>query len=243
MDYLLIAGPGRSGSTYLFEALAARGDFIAPAIKEGAYYRSPRRLRRAVGRLPASAVLLDGANTAWRDPRLAGLAGAGGDRCRVLLVLLVRGHVDRARSVKAFRASRGDWRGWLGEAALERGVVRDSPGPADAARLLGLGVDVLCVGFAALVRDPVAVLDRIAGLCGRPPGGPAGGGREPRRCGAQPGRGGVRQVRGGGAARARLAAAAAPAEGERAPAARVLPAAGRSAPAAVAGFRAGASAP
>ena len=171
VDYLLIAGPGRSGSTYLFEGLAARGDFVAPAIKEGAYYRSPGRLRRAVGRLPAGAVLLDGANAAWRDPRLAGLAGAGGAGCRVLLVLLVRGHVDWARSMKAFRASRGDWLGWLGEAALERGVVRDSPGPADAARLLGLGVDVLCVEFSALVRDPAAVLDRIAGLCGRPPAG------------------------------------------------------------------------
>ena len=171
VDYLLIAGPGRSGSTYLFEGLAARGDFVAPAIKEGAYYRSPRRLRRAVGRLPAGAVLLDGANAAWRDPRLAGLAGAGRAGYRVLLVLLVRGHVDWARSMKAFRASRGDWLGWLGGAALERGVVRDSPGPADAARLLALGVDVLCVEFAALVRDPAAVLDRIAGLCGRPPAG------------------------------------------------------------------------
>ena len=117
-----------------------------------------------------------GCNAAWRDPRLAGLAGAGGDDYRVLLVLLVllvRGHVDWARSMKAFRASRGDWLGWLGEAALERAVVRDSPGPADVARLLGLGVDVLCVEFAELVRDPVAVLDRIAGLCGRPPGGSA----------------------------------------------------------------------
>ena len=54
---------------------------------------------------------------------------------------------------------------------LERGVVGNSLSPADVTRLLGLGVDVLCVDFAALVRDPVAVLDRIAGLCGRPPGG------------------------------------------------------------------------
>ena len=43
-------GPGRSGSTYLFEGLAGRGDFVAPAIKEGAYYRAPGRLRRAVAR-------------------------------------------------------------------------------------------------------------------------------------------------------------------------------------------------
>ena len=171
VDYLLIAGPGRCGSTYLFEGLAARGDFVAPAIKEGAYYRAPGRLRRAVARLPGGAVLLDGANAAWRDPRLGAVSGLVGRDCRVLLVLLVRGHVDWARSMKAFRASRGDWRGWRGEAALERGVVGNSLSPADLTRLLGLGVDVLCVDFAALVRDPAAVLDCIAGLCGRPPGG------------------------------------------------------------------------
>ena len=171
VDYLLIAGPGRSGSTFLFEGLAGRGDFVAPAIKEGAYYRAGGRLRRAVARLPAGAVLLDGANAAWRDPRLAAVTGLVGRDCRVLLVLLVRGHVDWARSMKALRASRGDWLGWRGEAALERGVVGNSLSPADVTRLLGLGVDVLCVEFAALVRDPATVLDRIAGLCGRPPGG------------------------------------------------------------------------
>ena len=85
VDYLLIAGPGRAGSTYLFEGLAARGDFVAPAIKEGAYYRSAGRLRRAVARLPGGAVLLDGANAAWRDPRLArgdaALSGATAGCC------------------------------------------------------------------------------------------------------------------------------------------------------------------
>ena len=171
VDYLLIAGPCGSGSTYLFEGLAARGDFVAPAIKEGAYYRVPGRLRRAVARLPAGAVLLDGANAAWRDPRLAAVTRLHGRDCRVLLVLLVRGQVEWARSMKAFRASRGEGLGWRGEAALERRVVGNSLSPADVTRLLGLGVDVLCVEFAALVRDPAAVLDRIAGLCGRPPGG------------------------------------------------------------------------
>ncbi len=171
VDYLLIAGPGRCGSTYLFEGLAARGDFLAPAIKEGAYYRAPGRLRRAVARLPGGSVLLDGANAAWRDRRLAAVSGLVGRDCRVLLVLLVRGHVDWARSMKAFRASRGEGLGWLGEAALERAVVANSPSPGDVTRVLGLGVDVLCVDFAVLVEDPGAVLDRIAGLCGRPPGG------------------------------------------------------------------------
>ena len=173
VDYLLIAGPGRSGSTYLFKGLAARGDFVAPAIKEGAYYRSPTRLRRALAVLPAGAVLLDGANAAWRDPRLAAVSDLRRRDCRVLLVLLLRDHLDWARSMKTFRASRGDWHSWFGGGTLERAVVRNSLKPDDIARLLGLEVDLLCVDFAALIRDPESVLDQIAVLCGRPPGAPA----------------------------------------------------------------------
>ena len=83
VDYLLIAGPGRSGSTYLFEGLIGRGDFVAPAIKEGACYRAPGRLRRAVARLPAGAVLLDGANAAWRDAgAVSGFDRLSGPFCR-----------------------------------------------------------------------------------------------------------------------------------------------------------------
>ena len=97
VDYLLIAGPGRCGSTYLFEGLAARGDFVAPAIKEGAYYRAPGRLRRAVARLPGGAVLLDGANAAWRDPRLAAVTGLVGRDCLLPETLLRSRPVPLAR--------------------------------------------------------------------------------------------------------------------------------------------------
>ena len=170
VDYLLVAGPGRSGSTYLFEGLAARGDFVAPAIKEGAYYAAPGRLARARNRLPHGAVLLDAANSAWRDPRLCALSRLRMRGCRVLVIVLLRAHVQRARSMRAFRVSRGDWRAALGGGALERTVVKEALTPQALARLFALGVDVLCVDFAALVRDPVSVLDRIAALCGLPPG-------------------------------------------------------------------------
>ena len=76
-DYLLVVGPGRSGSTFLYRLLKGR-TFESPAIKDAYYYRSQRRFERALRRIraaDAAAVLLDVANLAWRDPRLmAGVA-------------------------------------------------------------------------------------------------------------------------------------------------------------------------
>ena len=74
-DYVLVAGPGRSGSTFLYRLLNAHPAFTAPEIKEGYYYRSVRRFDRARRKLRRSdTILLDVANTAWADPRLAVVA-------------------------------------------------------------------------------------------------------------------------------------------------------------------------
>ena len=165
-DYLLVVGPGRSGSTFLYRLLNGHGAFESPAIKEAYYYRSPRRFERALRRIRATApaaILLDVANLAWRDPWL--LAGVGELRRRahrVLLVVLLREHRARAVSVMAFRRSRG------ARAALERDVVRDSLTPEDLARLYGMGVDVVTIDFRALVGRTGAVLDVLADLCGVP---------------------------------------------------------------------------
>ena len=43
-DYVLVAGPGRSSSTFLYRLLAAHPAFAAPAIKEDCYYRRHWRL-------------------------------------------------------------------------------------------------------------------------------------------------------------------------------------------------------
>ena len=168
-DYLLVVGPGRSGSTFLQRSLNGRGGFASPAIKDAYYYRSPRRLERALRRIRSaaqSAILLDVANRAWRDPwLLAGVEELRRRGRRVLLVVLLREHRERAASVMAFRRSRG-----VGgsRAALERAAVGDSLTPEDLARLFGMGVDVVTIDFRALVGRTGAVLDVLADLCGVP---------------------------------------------------------------------------
>ena len=170
-DYLLLAGPGRSGSTFLYQILNGHATFAAPVIKEGYLYRSPARFERAMRRLRRAAqpptILLDAANLAWCDPRLAG--GLEALRSRgyaTLVVLLLRDHRERAVSMMTFRRSRGEWTAFLGRRVLERAVVRDSLTASDLSRFFGLGADVLTIGFSALTADTARVLDVLADLCG-----------------------------------------------------------------------------
>ena len=171
-DYLLVAGPGRSGSTWLYRALGAHPQFASPGVKEAFLYRSPRRFERA-RRRAGGAVVVDAANRAWRDRRLGRLARLPARGHRVLAVVLLRRHRDRAVSSMAFRRSRvlpALWAGLAGGAGgLERAVLRDSLTPAALARLHGLGVDVVTVSFEALSQRPAAVLGVVAGLCGAAP--------------------------------------------------------------------------
>ena len=90
-DYVLAVGPGRSGTTFLYRALNAHPGFRAPEIKEAHYYRSARRLERALAGLRGSgAMLLDVADTAWSDPRLDRVSALAADGVRILLVVLLR---------------------------------------------------------------------------------------------------------------------------------------------------------
>ena len=163
-DYLLVAGPGRSGSTYLYRLLNAHRDFVAPQAKEGHYYRSARRFDRARKRLGGSgAVLLDAANTAWSDPRLDGVAALRGRGHRVVVVVLLRDHLERAVSVMGWRHGRALV---ARRRALERAAVEESLTGEALGRIFALGADVLTVRFETLVGDPDAVLAAIAALCG-----------------------------------------------------------------------------
>ena len=104
--YVLAVGLSRSGTTFLYRRLNAHPGFSAPEIKEAHYYRSARRLERALGGLRDSgAMLLDVADTAWSDPRLAEVSVLAG-RYRILVVVLLRRHRDRVRSTMAYRRSR-----------------------------------------------------------------------------------------------------------------------------------------
>ena len=168
-DYVLAVGPSRSGTTFLYRALNAHPGFCAPEIKEAYYYRSPRRLARALGGLRGSgAMLLDVANTAWPDPRLANVATLAEGGVRILLVVLLRRHRDQVRSTMAYRESRvlPALPGWFsGRAGLERAAVRDSLTPEALQRIFSLGADVLTVEFEVLAERPGPVLDALARLC------------------------------------------------------------------------------
>ena len=168
-DYLLAVGPGRSGTTFLYRNLRLHPQFALPQIKEAGYYRSPRRLlkeRRALGE-GAGQVLADVSNLACKDDslssRIATLKGLG---VRVLLVVLLREHCERARSMFRYRKSRGHLSAWLGASRLEQSVVRDRLTPERLEEICRIGVDVLCIDFSALANNPALVFRHLSVLCG-----------------------------------------------------------------------------
>ena len=165
-DYVLAVGPSRSGTTFLYRRLNAHAAFSAPQIKEAYYYRSARRLERALVTLRRSgAMLLDVADTAWSDPRLVRVAALG---CRILIVVLLRRHRDWARSTMAYRRSRvfpALPALLAGRGGQERAAVRDSLTPAALVRIFALGADVLTIDFEVLAGRPRTVFDAMAQLC------------------------------------------------------------------------------
>lgn len=168
-DYLLVVGPGRSGSDFLYRQLQAHPQLAFPEIKEGYYYRSIRRYRKF--RSPqagAGLILSDIANLAYQDPKLPGgvarLQAAG---ARILLVVLLRQHCDRAVSMLAFRQSRGEYPlGRGGQRRLADAVLRDRLTPEQLARLYQMDTDVLTIHFPTLVGNPAGILAALAAVCG-----------------------------------------------------------------------------
>ena len=174
-DYLLAVGPSRSGTTFLYRALNAHPGFRAPEIKEAHYYRSARRLERALAGLRGSgAMLLDVADTAWLDPRLDRVSALAAGGARILLVVLLRPHRDWARSMLAYRRSRvlpALPAILAGPGGLERAVLRDALTAEALERIFALGADVLAIEFEALTGEPAGVLDALARLCRTAPFG------------------------------------------------------------------------
>ena len=168
-DYLLVVGPGRSGSDFLYRQLQAHPQLAFPEIKEGYYYRSIRRYRKFHPPLgKAGPILADIANLAYQDPELPGgvarLQAAG---ARILLVVLLRQHWDRAISMLAFRQSRGEYPlGRGGQPLLAAAVLRDRLTPEQLGRLYQMDTDVLTLHFPALVGNPAETLAALAAVCG-----------------------------------------------------------------------------
>lgn len=170
-DYLLVVGPGRSGSELLYRNLRRHPGIIIPEIKEGYYYRAPAAARRALAQAASEGRLLaDISNLAYRDRRLpAGIARLQEGGCRTLVAVLLRDHSDRARSMMQFRRSRGEFSALLGAGWLERAVVRDRLTAGQLAAIYGLDADVVTLHFPFLTGQTPAALDLLARLCGLAP--------------------------------------------------------------------------
>ena len=171
-DYLLVVGPGRSGSEFLYRLLRGHPSFVFPEIKERYYYRSPRAFRRAWQRLDGlgqGQILCDVANLAYADAKLSpGIDALAEEGYRVLLVALLRDHRERAISMMQFRRSRGELSALRGPRNLETAVVRDRLTPDRLTAIFQTNADVLTLSFPALTRDTGAVLEVLAALCGTP---------------------------------------------------------------------------
>ncbi len=170
-DYLLVVGPGRSGSEFLYRLLRDHPGFFFPEIKERYYYRSPRAFRRARKRLDGrqGQILCDVANLAYADARLSrGVEALRKEGVRILLAVLLRDHRDRAISMMQFRKSRAELSALLGARRLEAAVVRDRLTSERLADVFRTNTDVLTISFSALTKDTGAVMAVLPSLCGVP---------------------------------------------------------------------------
>ncbi len=168
-DYLLVVGPGRSGSDFLYQNLKNHPAMVFPEIKEGRYYKSPRRFRGTIDQLNCDTrrILVDITTRGYRDLSLIeGIRAQKVNGYRILIIVLLRDHLDRALSAMLFRKSRGERSALFGMSKLEDAVVRDRLTKQNLLDIYELDVDVLAVHFSTLTNDTEAVLEVLASLCG-----------------------------------------------------------------------------
>lgn len=177
-DYLLVTGPGRSGTRFLLANLETHPDLDTTRGEGAYYYRSRRRLQKAVARSGNGAndrrIVVDVANLAYKDPALTrAVPRLRRDGFRILLVVLLRDHRRRAVSMMHFRRSRGQPSAWFGARRLELAVLRDRLRPAHLRRLMRLDADLMVVPFATLTDQAGSVLRALSAQCGIAKFGPA----------------------------------------------------------------------
>lgn len=166
-DYLLSVGPGRSGSTFIYQKLKAHPDVEFPGIKEGYLYRSLGRFERVRKRLDERLILADISNLAYRDPLLGcGIKMIKNNGYRVLLILSIREHFDRAISMVRFKRSRGEFCALKGMNYLEEKVMNDQLMPEQLLNIFQVDVDILIVYFPVLTQKTEVFLEHLSNLCG-----------------------------------------------------------------------------
>lgn len=165
-DYLLSVGPGRSGSSFIYQKLKAHPDIEFPGIKEGYLYRSLRRFEQVRKSLDKRLILADISNLAYQDPLLNwGIKMIKNKGYKVLLILSIRKHFDRAVSMVRFKRSRGEFCALRGMNYLEEKVMNDQLMPEQLLNIFQMDVDVLIVYFPVLTQKTEVFLDHLSNLC------------------------------------------------------------------------------
>ena len=154
----------------MYYALRANYAVSFPEIKEGRYYRSPRRYRKARRAIPPDHLLGDISNDAYMDSGLpAALENLRIIGQRVLVVIMLRDHVRRARSMLLFDESRGRALRPGGRRAMGRRVIERCLTPERLEGVFRTGADVAVLDFDVVTADPAGALNALASLCGIAP--------------------------------------------------------------------------
>ena len=162
---MLFVGPGRSGTSLLFENFRRHPQLDFPeTIKEGYFYRSPKKAINLMSSLRKKdkKTLTDFANMAYRDDAMPSkinlLSDAG---FKIALVVTMRKHHDLAAAVMKFRKSRGEFSALFGNYYLERRVVEDRLTAERLLRIYETKSDVIVVDFETLISDIPNTLDTL----------------------------------------------------------------------------------
>lgn len=151
----------------MYRKLKAHPDVEFPGIKEGYLYRSLGRFEQVRKRLDEGLILADISNLAYQDPLLScGIKMIKNNGYRVLLVLSIREHFDRAVSMVRFKKSRGEFCALKGMNYLEEKVMNDQLMPEQLWNIFQTDVDVLIVYFPILTQKTEVFLDHLSNLCG-----------------------------------------------------------------------------
>ena len=125
--YLLVAGPGRSGSTYLYNVMSQHPEVVTAGWKEAYLYRNERKLLSTLRKNSRRKVLLDVANRGFVDPKLREFLAnySGSEPYRLTLIYLYRDQGERLASVFDFRKSRGMIEAYLPQRLAEKLLISD----------------------------------------------------------------------------------------------------------------------
>jgi hypothetical protein len=166
--YLLIAGPGRSGSTYIYNALSQHSDVATAGWKEAYLYRNEKKLICALMSRADKKVFLDVANRAFLDKRLKRFLKNYQltDSYRMAVIYLWRDQGERMASVLDFRKSRGMIEAYIPEKLVERRLRDEIFHKGYLEGLCSSKYATAVLKTEALPRDPTELVGQLEDLLG-----------------------------------------------------------------------------